>query len=155
MSTTGRTGTYYHFTSTAHLPWILRDGFLKTVESNVGSPLASMPPTGQHVGPDVVWLLGAPELQHDHGLGGNPHDKTQVRFTVRTRAARWSTWEPGLRMHPEWRRAMIMRGGGVGASKMWYVTPRVVHRAEWLALDVRQDGEWRPVSMVPPKSAAQ
>lgn len=139
----GKIGTWYHFTSPDHLPRILKSGFLKTVESNIGSPVPTMPPTGDHVGPDVVWLLDTPEVEYDHGLTGSIHDKTGVRFTVRCKAERWTAWAPGRQAHPAWRAAMVRAGGGEPATRHWLVSERPIPAASWTKIEVRNtDGTW-------------
>ena len=145
----------YHFTGTHHLASILRDGCLRPSESNVGTPrpppgMDRLPPVGEHLGPDVVWMLDTPEITHPHGLVNalTGTAKTRVRFTVDVDATRWTSWPPARRMNPQWRAAMIRTGGGKVAAKHWWVTQRPVPASAWLAVDIRQDdGSWRPLPL--------
>lgn len=130
----------FHWTSTYHLKQILLEGRLTTTESNVGSPSPMLQPAGEHLGPDVVWLLDVPVLRFGHGLTMDPsgpyrmlHDKTEVRFTVKVDGAvPWTRWKPAEAMHPTWRKSMIRSGGGRDAVRHWWVIERDIPRAEWV-----------------------
>ena len=129
--------TLYHFTSQIHLPMIQAAGQLRTTESNIGSVTPIRPPYGDHIGPDVVWLLDTADLDgRRHGLQGSSADKTRVRFTVRARATRWVSWPPAQRMHPEWREEFIRDGGGPAAARRWWVSERPIPSTAWLQIDV-------------------
>lgn len=147
------TGTFYHYTSTAHLPFILQDGAIRRTESNVGAPDRwGVRPAGPHAGPDVVWLFSKPlhdDDQTPHGLDGAQHDKRAVRFTVHTRATQWVTWHPVLAMHALWRKAVIDVGGGHAAARKWWVAERDIRRDDWLKIEMRvPDGTWQEVSNI-------
>lgn len=123
----------YHFTSTAHLPVILREGRLRVTESNLSMLIP-------HVGPDVVWFVDTPELgDYDHGLSGSIVDKREVRFTVDvpdTWVRHYLTWA----MHsPDadtaTLAAMISTAGGHEAAEHWYVTFRSVWRNRWARVE--------------------
>ncbi|MGY1777772.1 hypothetical protein ACI8AV_18095 [Geodermatophilus sp. SYSU D00804] len=136
MPKPGKIGTFYHFTSQNNLSLIQQAGVITTTESNVGSSRADMPPFGEHVGPDVVWLLDVPELEFEHGLPRSSGNKREVRFTVRCRAIRWLDWHPAKRMHPAWRARMIEAAGGMDAARHWWVSERPIARADWSAVDI-------------------
>ena len=121
----------YHFTTRLHLSAITKSGFLKVTESNVGSGSPLMPPTGQHVGPDVVWLTSS--VSGDGcGLDGGLSDKTELRFVVEVPdAVRWVDWAPAAQMHPRWRRA-LSRGQDVSS---WYVVERPIPMSEWVSIE--------------------
>lgn len=100
----------YHFTSPERLELIRLSGFIRTTESNIGSPNPAWVPYGEHVGPDVVWLTDVPRprakaIALDVTLDGT--DKTAVRITVDVDAEDL-TWWPDFRrrhgIHREWRR---------------------------------------------------
>lgn len=115
----------YHFTSLQNHWAIQRDQEIRTTESNIGSGRPDMPPFGEHVGHDVVWLTTreSPKrngLEHPPGAlvhhakaTGRPAiewDKTRIRITVDLPAnevARWSVWSKRYRMHPKWRKARL------------------------------------------------
>ena len=117
----------YHFTSTAHLPRILADGFLKVVESNMSR-------TREHAGPDVVWLTSRSEpAAHRGWAGGSAVDKTAIRFTVDIPdrdVHRWSEWARRRGIDQKWMRALASTGG----SASWYVVERVVSAGEWIEI---------------------
>jgi hypothetical protein len=137
---------FYHFTSETHLPLILDAGYLKLSESNVGSGIPSLPPFGDHAGPDVVWLLDVPTVRHhSHGLAGASVDKTAIRFTVHAPdAVRWLNWQPAMQMHPEWRQIFVRVGGGSADSRHWYVVEHEIHAADWLEIRDMKTGEVIP-----------
>jgi len=130
----------YHFTSLYHhLPRIIDSGVLRPSESNVGSPYPEHFPHGDHVGPDVVWLLDTPDLGgHPHGLAGSSVDKTRVMFTVDVAAVPWVDWLPAARMDPRWRDLFISSAGGDDAARHWYVYPGVIPRRRWLRWETRE-----------------
>lgn len=124
----------HHFTHLGHAQAILQSGMILPSESNVGSPLPTWPPYGEHVGPDVVWLLDTDTLEDfPHGLivGGNT-DKTRVRFTVELpMAPKWVTWRWTHEMHPQWRDTFMDAGGGMYAAEHWYVWPLEIPAKRW------------------------
>lgn len=123
---------FYHFTSRLHMVHIQAAGLIRTTESNVGSPDPRHTPHGQHVGPDVVWLLDTPEAAFDHGLRGSAVDKTAVYVAVDVPAIRWLDWGPAAAMDPRWRRTLIERGGGPTAAERWFVWPASIPRVRWV-----------------------
>lgn len=131
----------YHFTSTVHWPVIDHYGFLKTVESNVGSVSPDEFPYGAHKGPDVVWLLDTPEVGHDHGLGTSAVDKTEVRITADVLGIRWQDWTFTRAMHPNWRHKFVEIAGGEEAAKHWYIVPAPVYRRRWVEVMNVKTGE--------------
>jgi hypothetical protein len=130
----------YHYTSTKHLPFIIQHGYLAPSESNIGSPNPDEAPAGAHLGPDVVWLLDTPDLDHDHGIKGKAdvyqhlRDKTEVLFVLELQAIKWSDWEPVLWMNPNWRRTLVDIGGGPEAADHWYVFPGRIHKKRWVSV---------------------
>lgn len=134
--------TFYHFTSSLHWPIIQMSGFLKTVESNVGSVAPNESPYGTHVGPDVVWLVDQPGFTDPtptyHGLSLM---KRQVRFEVDVPAIRWLDWAPARQMDPNWRETFIRMGGGMTAAEHWYVFPARILSRRWVDVIDTATGE--------------
>ena len=132
---------FYHFTSTFHLPLILKDGVLRTTESNVSYEI-------EDAGPRVVWFLDVPELgDAPHGLRGEYQavDKSEVRFTVelpKSKVLRWAEFSRRYQQAEQARAAMIEAGGGPAAARRWWVTEAPVPRSRWRAVAVRRDEGW-------------
>ncbi len=113
----------YHFTSLYHLPLIRQAGFLKLVESNIGSPDKRFLPYGEHVGPDVVWLTERMDPS-GHGLGGASVDKRKVRIEFNIEdmesAIRWRDFANQHGINREWYR--IMDKSGDYTARYWWVS---------------------------------
>ncbi len=131
---------FFHYTSVQHLESIERRGLIIPTESNIGSPTPDMPPFGEHVGPDVVWLMDEEDpFAHDHGLAGSFHNKRAVRIEVDVPAILWLAWEPAMRMNPVWRGAFMHSGGGSPAYHHWYVWPAPIKRGRWKSISFITD----------------
>lgn len=140
---------FYHFTSRMHHDRIVASGVIFPSESNVGSPVTSLPPWGPDVGPRVVWLLDTPYLRGlTHGLDGSAVDKTEMIFAVDVPAVRWLDWAPAAAMNDMWRSVLIDAGGGLRAVAHWHVWPAPIYEARWrhvgtaaeVAAALRDDG---------------
>lgn len=120
----------YHYTTTVHLLNILRNGFLKTVESNISE-------RREHAGPDVVWLTDDPDLQRTGASWYNAHivDKTEVRFTIETDAA--VPWPVFARQHAISQKWYRILGRSGGDPSRWYVQPSIIWKDSWRAVDLR------------------
>lgn len=125
----------YHYTSTEHLPRILDDGFLKTVESNVSFKR-------EHAGPDVVWLSTNSDPGDDTlGLQSDHHDKLAVRFTVelpKRLVHKWREWALAHGSHPNTIETLVRTGENASS---WRVCERPVPRSEWVEILNRRTGE--------------
>ncbi len=125
----------YRYTSTDHLPHILNDGFLKTVESNISFKR-------DHAGPDVVWLSINPDPQDGTlGLAGSSVDKLAVRFTVELPKRLVHKWQPWALAHgssTQTIESLISTGGGASS---WRVYERSVPSSEWVEVLNRRTGE--------------
>jgi hypothetical protein len=125
----------YHYTCTRHLPKILEDGFLKTVESNVSLKR-------EHAGPDVVWLTDEDDLQQPDRYPGwaTPLalvDKTGVRFTVEIEDA--IPWRSFARHHKvQMLVYATLNDTGSNAADHWYVVPRQIPRTEWRQVAIKR-----------------
>lgn len=131
----------YHFTSSVHVPLILADGYLKTVESNISA-------RREHAGPDVVWLTTDGDPERHHGWQEwSPVDKLAVRFTVdipKRDAHRWHEWAGRYGIDPAWRRALA----AVGGSGTWRVVTRPIPAAEWVTIEHRHEDTWQPIERI-------
>ena len=126
----------WHFTSSHHLPSILREGVLRVTESNVSI-------TEDHAGPDVVWLLDQPVADAPHGLDGGALDKREVRFEVRTQAVRWTDWIKTQPIEQVWLAALLRAGGGIEAARHWYIALDPIPESQWESVAIRQnDGSY-------------
>lgn len=131
----------WHFTSTMHLPFILQDGALK--------PSDSMLDTRGPTGPECVWLLDTPHLDHSHGLQtpGWAAGKTGVKFEVEIpdkRVVEWLGWAESNQIEADWLRAVLAAGGGPEAAKRWRCVFRSIPRGQWVSVSIRQkDGSWK------------
>jgi len=124
----------YHYTCRCelHLGSILREGTLRVSESNIGSADPKMPPCGEHIGPDVVWLTTSEHPWGTQGLEGGPCDKTAVRIVVDVvDAHHWPEWSKRHGMHPRWRRSLERDC----YPNQWYVVERPIPQEEWVSVD--------------------
>lgn len=130
----------FHFTSLPHLEEIIREGLIRTTESNIGAPWQDpIYPYGTHAGPPVVHLMNSSApFDFDHGLTGAMYDKRQARFEVNVPGITWDSWEWVEMMSPRWR-AILEKQGGVGASEHWLVLPAPIRRRRWVSIAVRED----------------
>jgi hypothetical protein len=101
----------YHYTSTYHLPTILKEGLAR----------GDVPVTPQK-GFNAVWFTTMNDAKPgEHGLSGSAVDKTSVRITVELDRRdplliKWGTFARKLK--PIWRRALESSGGDT--HKTWY-----------------------------------
>jgi hypothetical protein len=128
----------YHFTSPERLTAILAEGVIRTTESNIGSGRPDLPPCGDHVGPDVVWLTDRQEpdargLALDLQIDGT--DKTGVRITVEVPdAEHWPAFATAYGMNATWRRAMEEDR----APQTWWVVARPITMIEVIAIEAAE-----------------
>jgi len=137
----------YHFTTPIHLPRIAEDGFLKVTESNIGAPPnKSMEPTGEHAGPDVVWLTNQDGTQTNRDtlragcvLSAGSFsvlsvDKTVVRFTVDVpddEVLRWADFAKAQGIHKRWQRVLEK---WPAKPNWWFLIERPVPSGEWVEI---------------------
>lgn len=137
-TTVGQGVILYHYTCPCdhHLGSILDDGLLRTTESHIGSDRPDVLPYGEHVGPDVVWLVKSKRPVDGRGLsvqaGFEGCDKTAVRFAVDLAdAQRWPEWSKLQGINPRWRRAFEQHQ----YPDLWYVVERPIPKGEWVSVD--------------------
>lgn len=131
--------TLYHFTHEKALRSIKAQGCIRTTESNIGSPFPQWPPTGEHVGPDVVWLTSEPspgksaaglrytveQAKAIRAAGYSVPDKTQIRLTIEVPDEEPLRWRDFAREHGinrKWKRALEKDA----RPDTWWVLPRLV-----------------------------
>lgn len=119
--------TLYHFTSTYHLSNIIKDGLIKTTESNA-SFLAN------HVAEDVVWLTSNKNPQREASLSGSIVDKKQVRITVNINAQHYFLWAKQNNVSEE--TLSILDSTGGGQANKWFVVNRLIPRSQWQEIEV-------------------
>ena len=125
--------TFFHLTDPdVRAPAILRDGVIRTSESNVGSPSRTMQPYGEHFGPDVVWLLDSLPSASVPMANGLSVPKQHYVFEVDVPTIRWIDWEWTHRMNPSWRSAFVNSGGGPALADHWYVFPAPIRQSRWV-----------------------
>ena len=128
----------YHYTCSCdhHLGSILDDGLLRTSESHICSDRPDVLPHGEHVGPDVVWLVKSKRPVDGRGLtvqaGFEGCDKTAVRFVVDLADAdHWPAWSRLQGINPRWGRALEQ----YQYPDLWYVVERPIPKGEWVSVD--------------------
>ena len=137
-----------HYTTELHLPLILAAGFLKVTESNIGSPVPGLEPTGAHYAPDVVWLSDSDEVA---GLGLNTTIALGLglfRFVVAVpddEIHHWPTWRQQFDMNDAWRASFELDQ----RPESWWLAERPISRREWVAIHYRDatGGRWLPIPM--------
>lgn len=138
--------TLFHYTSRAHLPNILRAGFLTVTESNIGSSSRHWKPYGEHVGPDVVWLTEVSDLKAGHGLDCGVLNKLEIRFTVKASAIHWPSFAAIYGINKSWYRALNRKGGG--SAKKWWVSHDVIPASDWVEVyDIERGCSINPSAM--------
>lgn len=134
----------YHFTSPddRHLGSILRDGQIKTTESNVS-------PFKIDAVPRVVWMTTNPDPAAHAGWSGPTGMKTVVRFTIDVPKFTVMPWTEFARRHnvPDfWQRAMITAAGGGSCYRSWYVRTTAIPAKNWSAVEQHDAaGVWSPL----------
>lgn len=135
-------GTFFHYTAAhdSHLGSILREGVIRTTESNVSLSV-------EHAGPRVVWLLDEPLRDgENHGLthrslgGVKMAVEIAVLLPVREVHA-WRAWATESGSDAATRRTLAMTGGGWAQAARWRVIERPIPRSEWRHLRFRESGE--------------
>jgi hypothetical protein len=133
----------YHFTSTAHLPWILDTGELRPskITTRLGYP------------EDFLWATSNPEaarssqVLHNRVFGYRDGRVWLVRFTLS--ADHFEPWPQAPKRNPAWEDADIQRiqDGSQGDDPAeWRTHCGPLDRADWIAIHARPcDGEWREV----------
>jgi hypothetical protein len=105
--------TLYHFTSTTHLPFILKEGLTK---GDV--------PVSPFTGFNGVWFTTCRTIDSQAGMLRCGVDKTQVRITAEIAESnknlvKWSVLATVLNIDRDWYR-ILDKTGGYG-SNTWYV----------------------------------
>jgi len=152
----------YHHTSGYHLPSIIKDGFIKPTESNVGAPgraaveranalkgtgidqrsvhdaLLKAMAENEHFAPDVVWLTDL-RTRRQRWMDGSAVDKGEVCIVVEVADAMpWLEWAQQYGGVEDWWVNALTEGNPSDAAH-WFVVPRPVERREWIDILERAD----------------
>lgn len=129
----------YHFTALEYLDSIVKHGAIFPSESNVSLNIP-------HAGPDVVWLLDTPTIDHSHGLEYARYDKTSLRVEVEVPAIHWLDWTYTHQMSHRDFSVIVTSGGGMKAANHWYVWPGKIKVHRWRSIVSTLTGEtlWTP-----------
>lgn len=134
--------TFFHFTSPAHLPLILKAGALTTTDPNLDMFAVREP--------KVVWLLDTPTAAGPTaGHNGLYPAKTEIRFEVDVPAIRWRDWQPAVQMDPDWKETLIKVAGGEEVADHWYVFPAKIPARRWVSITDMLTGEQIPFRDAP------
>lgn len=125
----------FHFTSTMHLPAILRARSLRLTESNVDISGA---------GPGVVWLTETTEGA-GNGLGQGGF-KDQVRFSIPSVMLYgylhwWPSWSREQGIQEFWYKALEAASGG-GNPDNWWVCTGAIPSIAWESVEQKQGSAW-------------
>jgi hypothetical protein len=126
----------YHYTSSVHVPRILRAGVLRPTGSNLDLTSEGRSPAG----PPVVWLTTHDHPGAGHGLYQSVADKTEYRFTVevpRDWPKRWVKWAKAHGSTPRGMDWLASTGGGWEVAESWWVVARPIPARYWLAVERR------------------
>ncbi|ASN06851.1 hypothetical protein [Virgibacillus necropolis] len=122
----------YHYTSTFHLPKIIKVGFLKLTESNLRMDKELYKP--------VVWLTTAYE-PNPKGLGltGSIVDKTEIRIHVKKKNSfqYWKSYSRKNKIDKKW--AEILETGR--KSNTWWVSTEIIALDDVQLIENKYTGE--------------
>jgi len=124
--------TLYHFTAatSSHLGKILREGLIRTTESNISL-------TREHAGPDVVWLTSNPDPEANTGWA-NGVRKVTARLRVEVDdAAHWPEWAAAHGCSRDCYDSL----GAAGDPEEWWVRERPVRASKVVELTFKVSGE--------------
>jgi hypothetical protein len=132
----------YHFTDTAHLPWILRTAELRPGANRIGG----------YPDPDFVWAT-INKLGSRKAVGSGPSYRagcTQlVRFTLH--ATDFEPWRRIVQRYPAWTPDQIERleQSGGEPSTLWYCRTDPLLRSRWIEIATKAytNGTWRSLPM--------
>lgn len=140
----------YHFTSTYHLPSIIKSGFLKLTPSNLIGP---RPDDDLHIDPltgcavwktmnykPVVWLTKDPGANSNaNGLNGSLVNKSEIRITITKpiNCIPWNVFADRHKMNRSWRKK-FEEGK---APENWFVSERKIPFSEIARIENTKTGE--------------
>jgi hypothetical protein len=140
MVTTSKEMSLYHFTDSAHLPWILQTRELRPGRNKIG----------HYPDPDFLWATtDAVGDRSVAGMQSYRQGKTQlVRFTLAVDD--FEPWPVIVRRHSQWTADQIDRleraGRRCGSRpESWYCRVEALIADRWLLLETKSySGPWRP-----------
>lgn len=124
----------YHFTSSYHLPSILKNGL------RVGDvPLHPL-----EEGENAVWLTTNPNSNHQGWICGSVVDKSEYRITVEitvpsVNLKKWSVYAAQKRMNRKWYDVLDAVGGG--RSDEWWLYFGVIAPEKFIEIVRRPEHE--------------
>ena len=132
---------FYHFTCRHHIPSIIRQGVIKTTESNIHKKFV-------HYGPDVVWLTNNKlfkqiclDFAHKNLVSSEvlaKYDKHAIRISIDIDDAQhWPAWSRSHKIQKGWYRALAK----FGDPQSWYVVERCITQDDWIIIEDVQKGE--------------
>ncbi|MCP1674573.1 hypothetical protein J2T57_001675 [Natronocella acetinitrilica] len=124
----------YHYTSTLHLPLILKSRVISTTHN-------ALHPTDQ-LGEPVVWLTASDVFEAQLWAAGIL-DKTAIRLSIEIPRAHVQPWQDFARAQgadPVWLAVLAEVGGG---DSDWYVSTRPIDWSAVVAVDARENGGYQ------------
>jgi len=130
----------YHYTSTYHLPAILRTEYLKLTESNLKAPtqeeVVNLLKYGGYDSTSLykpcVWLTTSNKTE-GHGLDGSAVDKTEIKITVRWQKdfQNWKVWSRANGINKKWAKA-LEKGRN---SNSWWISEKPILFADIIQIE--------------------